>query len=91
LELDREPFESEVQAEMRRQEEEMRNAAKKPRKSVVLIESDRDERRKKLEVLVTKGPDELQHLKQDMRKLISAFSPFRDTCGHFLAVTGTLG
>jgi hypothetical protein len=67
IELDREPYESEVRVEVRRREEENRTAAKKQKMISVVTEKNSEERFKRLEARMIEGEEELFYVKQELR------------------------
>jgi hypothetical protein len=70
IQLEREPFESEVKAELRRREEEKRMVAKKQRKPTLHLDSNSVDRLAHLEARVQDGEEELPTLKDEVRNLI---------------------
>jgi hypothetical protein len=85
IELEREPYESEVSEEIRKRKEEKRNATKKQRKTSIFSESINEERMRSLEARVTEGEAELVHVKQEMRSLMSEVLAFKESRTQSLA------
>jgi hypothetical protein len=85
IELEREPYESEVREEIRKRKEEKRNATKKQRKTSIFSESINEERMRSLEARVTEGEAELVHVKQEMRSLMSEVLAFKESRTQSLA------
>jgi hypothetical protein len=68
--MEREPYESEVRAELRRREEEQRTLSKKPRKANSYMDTTSLDRLKNMESRLNKNDGELRLLRADVRKLM---------------------
>jgi septal ring factor EnvC (AmiA/AmiB activator) len=89
IELEREPYESEVQAEIKQHEDDMRAVAKKQRTSIVPRDLNTEEEISKLELRVRESEDDIVHLKQEIRNALFEISTMTDACREPVAVEST--
>jgi hypothetical protein len=78
IQLEREPFESEVRAEVRRREEESRNASKRLRKGQGYMDADVVDRFTELEARSNEGAEEIRSLKEEVRQMQMAVQALQD-------------
>ena len=69
IQLEREPFESEVRVEVKRREEESRQASKKLQRGAGYMDVDFVDRLTELEARSNDGVEEIHSLKEEVRQL----------------------
>jgi hypothetical protein len=87
--MEREPYESEVRAELRRREEEQRTLSKKPRKANSYMDTTSLDRLKNMESRLNKNDGELRLLRADVRKLMEEIQAQREGSLHRSWCTST--